>query len=240
MSLVDVDSWIIEYGACDRLSRDIQTQIVQRNQLGKLSDDYSKLSATIRIRLNQFSSELSQLANRLKNGQLTPEEEERRHRQVEGLQSTLIQLRSQFTNVDSNTSRSMLFQQTGASLWEDDDDDDEEDVPINRGDGNTSNYTVEDLRQHQVRILDDQNNGLEALSKIISRQKDLALQIGDEVDVQNDIIDDLADNIERTDMRINSETRNVRIVSRGESSTCGYWITIVILFIAILIVALVL
>ena len=44
---------------------------------------------------------------------------------------------------------------------------------------------VRNVRAHQVRIMDDQNEGLEALSKIITRQKQIALQIGDEVDVQN-------------------------------------------------------
>lgn len=65
-----------------------------------------------------------------------------------------------------------------SNIWDGDDDDDE---PII---GN-ADYTEKDLQQHQARIVDDQNQGLEALSKIISRQRDLALQIGDEVEIQN-------------------------------------------------------
>lgn len=46
-------------------------------------------------------------------------------------------------------------------------------------------YTVEKLRQKQTQILNDQDEGLENLSKIISRQKQLAIRIGDEVEIQN-------------------------------------------------------
>lgn len=97
------------------------------------------------------------------------------------MQSQLIQLETQFRNADGQSSRSQLLQ--GSSrLWEDDDD---SDVPILRSDNANNQESVESLRKQQVRIIDDQNQGLESLSKIISRQKDLALRIGDEVDLQN-------------------------------------------------------
>lgn len=36
-----------------------------------------------------------------------------------------------------------------------------------------------------IGVLEDQNEGLEALSKVISRQKSLAIRIGDEFDEQS-------------------------------------------------------
>lgn len=105
-------------------------------------------------------------------------ESKRRKFQLETLQSKLIQLENQFRAVDGPSSRSQLLQ-CSSSLWDDDDD-----VPMIRSD-NTNPQSVKSLREEQVRILDDQNQGLESLSKIISRQKDLALKIGDEVDLQN-------------------------------------------------------
>lgn len=69
------------------------------------------------------------------------------------------------------------------SLWEEEDDDE---VMIDvRPSGSNNKYSVQDLRKQQTKILDDQNEGLEALAKVISRQKHLALRIGDEVDDQN-------------------------------------------------------
>lgn len=107
-------------------------------------------------------------------------ESKRRKFQLETLQSKLIGLEKQFRSVDGPSSRSQLLQGS-SSLWDDDDDD----VPIIQPDPANNSQSVQSLRQQQVRILDDQNQGLESLSKIISRQKDLALQIGDEVDLQN-------------------------------------------------------
>lgn len=101
------------------------------------------------------------------------------------LQSKLIHLQTQFTNAPSQENREELFRSSpyvtsGSKLWDDEDDDD--DAPIQAVGNHTS---VHDLRRQQTRILDDQNEGLEQLSKVIARQKNLALRIGDEVEVQN-------------------------------------------------------
>lgn len=73
----------------------------------------------------------------------------------------------------------------GGNLNDDDDDDDEPMADFRQKPSSSYEPTVDDLRKHQSRILDDQNEGLEALSKVISRQKNLALRIGDEFDEQN-------------------------------------------------------
>lgn len=62
---------ITEYEASERLSRDVQAQIVYRNSQEKLSAEYAKLSATIRIRLKQLSSELEQLDQKLEQNSVT-------------------------------------------------------------------------------------------------------------------------------------------------------------------------
>ncbi|XP_059609243.1 syntaxin-8 [Phlebotomus argentipes] len=232
MSLVDVDSWITEYEACERLSREIQSQIVLRNREQRLSDEYSRLSGSVRVRLKQFSTELASLETKLEQARrtrsLTTEEAERRQRQLETLQSKQIHLQSQFTSAGDN-SRSALLQPGTSRLW-----DDEEDDPML----DTSTYSTGDLRRQQTQMLEDQDQGLEALSKVISRQKDLALRIGDEVEAQNDIIDDIADQLEHTDSRIHSETRRIEVVS-AKDRTWPFWSVIIGLFVAIIIVALV-
>lgn len=156
----------------------------------------------------------------------TSEEAERRHRQLEVLQSKLIHIqKSQQNTGDSN--RSELFSSQRADLFYSDDDDDEPMI--------TENMTVADLKLQQQRILNDQDKGLDALAQVISRQKDLAIRIGDEVDLQNDIIEDLGTTMETTNSRIGGETQNIGVITRKDS-TCGYYIVIVILFIAILVV----
>ncbi|KAI4469888.1 syntaxin [Holotrichia oblita] len=103
-------------------------------------------------------------------------------------------------------------------------------------DSGPSQESVSDIRRDQQRMLDNQERGLENLSNIIARQKNIAEAIHSEVDLHNDIIDDLGDHIDRTDVRIANETRNVTVIDRKDN-TCVYWVVIVLLLISIIIVA---
>lgn len=74
----------------------------------------------------------------------------------------------------------------GGSVNDDDADDDDEPIADFRPKSSSAHErTVDDLRKQQNQIIEDQNEGLEALSKVISRQKHLALRIGDEFEGQN-------------------------------------------------------
>lgn len=169
----------------ERLSREIQTQLSQRNSSSPGSDVYNKSSATIRIRLKQFNQELTDLNKKLKSlsrtRSLTAEETERRQRQIEYLQSKSIQLGDQFKNVKGSAAadRASLMstnKMQKVSLWEGDDDDE----PLN-----DNSASVEQIKAQQNRLIEQQNTGLDSLSKVISRQKELAMRIGEEVDVHH-------------------------------------------------------
>lgn len=232
---IDGDPWLSDLDACERLSNDIQSQLVARNRQGQLSREYSSISGQVRVRLKQLGSELEQLSNKLKyiSGTLTSAEAERRQRQVESLQSKQVQLQKQFSTVQASSERASLFASGNNRLFDDDDDDPALIKP-------ESSYTVADLRSQQTRILEDQNEGLDALSKVISRQKVLASQIGTEVDRHNEILDDLADTMETTDSRIHRETRQIGVVTDQDASTRGYWVVIGLLALAIVLVAILL
>jgi syntaxin 8 len=186
--------------------------------------------------LKQFKSELQQLNDKLRYiaNTLTRDETERRQRQIEALQSKQIQLERQFAIVDDEESatRTKLFSAGSTKLW----DDDSDDAAIIQPDASSS--SVSQMRAEQTRLLEDQDQGLEALSKVISRQKSIAHQINQEVDLHNEILDNLGSTMERTDNRMTTETQNIGTVIRKES-TWGYWTIIIALFVAICVVALV-
>lgn len=232
---IDGDPWLSDLDACERLSNEIQSQLVARNRLGQLSREYSSISGQVRVRLKQLGTELDQLTRKLRyiSSSLTSAEAERRQRQVEALQSKHVQLQKQFSAVEASAERASLFASGSNRLFDDDDDD----AALIRPE---SSYTVTDLRAQQTRILEDQNEGLEALSKVISRQKVLASQIGTEVDLHNEILDDIADTMETTDSRLNRETRQIGAVTEQDSSTRGYWVVIGVLALAIVLVSILL
>jgi len=112
----------------------------------------------------------------------------------------------------------------GTSGWGDSDEDDY-----------TRDMSVPQIKQQQYQALEEQDRGLEALSHVISRQKNLAQVIGNEVDYQNELIDDITDHVDRTRDRIHGETNRVRTIDRKDN-TCGYWTVILILLVIIIII----
>lgn len=227
MSLVDIDSWLTEYESCEKLSHNILVEIARREQ--NRPQGYTELTRKITVFLDQFEKELQQLKQKLdaasRNRSITFEETERRQRLIEILQSKLQQSRSKFT---SSTRSDLLPSSSSGSFWQGDD------VPII----DTNNGSVEQLKQRQIQIMEDQNRGLDALSKSIARQKELASMLGQEVDEHNVILDNLADSMDRVDDRVHTETANIGLVGQADS-TWGYWLVILALFVAIVIVTLI-
>ncbi|KAM8955257.1 syntaxin-8 isoform 2-T2 [Lycaon pictus] len=100
----------------------------------------------------------------------------------------------------------------------------------------TRGLGFDEIRQQQQKIIQEQDAGLDALSSIISRQKQMGKEIGNELDEQNEIIDDLANLVENTDGKLRTETRRVNMVDR-KSTSCGMIMVILLLLVAIVVVA---
>ena len=60
-------------------------------------------------------------------------------------------------------------------------------------------------------------------------------QIFNEITQQNDLIDDIDDRVENVNQRLINTNDNIAVVTKKDR-TCGYWIIILILAIAILVV----
>ncbi|KAK2727946.1 syntaxin-8-like [Artemia franciscana] len=92
------------------------------------------------------------------------------------------------------------------------------------------------LRQGFAEALTEQDKGIDELAKIISRQKTIATSIGTEVVSQNDLIDGITDQSDRTRDRLMRQTDNV-IATGKKDVTWPYWLAIVLLFIGIIVVS---
>ncbi|XP_029456184.1 syntaxin-8 isoform X2 [Rhinatrema bivittatum] len=101
----------------------------------------------------------------------------------------------------------------------------------------TINMERKDQRTHRGKGQKrEQDAGLDALSSVLSRQKQMGQDIGNELDEQNEIIDDLTNLVENTDDKIRTQTRRVKLVDK-KSTSCGMLVVIVLLLIAIVVVA---
>lgn len=108
---------------------------------------------------------------------------------MESLQSQYKHLQSQFVNVNNeNSDRKQLLGNGKPSYWQNASDDDDDEPLSNLRPTSSRKPNIDDLRKQQNKILDDQNEGLENLSKVISRQKSIALRIGDEFGEQSGLL----------------------------------------------------
>lgn len=226
---VDDDVWLREADACERLCTEINGQIADRNREARNSERWQQISATIRVRLNQFNSQVKELRTKLDviRGSLTREEAERRVRQVEILESRRIRLQSEFMDLGAvDRDRSELVGGP-SSVWQ-------EGTGQNQSEG-LKNYSTDQLVEQRKKILAEQEEGLENLSKIISRQKEIAVKIHEEVENQNELLDDIGNGMEGVDTRIHEEIGHIRQVG-GRPSYCGYYLLILGLIVLLIVV----
>nr|CAH0107636.1 unnamed protein product [Daphnia galeata] len=232
MALVDLGNdthaWEKEFSSAEKLHFSLLGILNERDHLPKHSQAHARLSFQLRNSLNQLYSEIQSLKGHLEhlsqNKQLTAREKERRGLLLEDLLSKHKQLQNSVNSslVDKNHSLDN-FSSAASS--------------------NPSTVAMagehiphRELKQIQVQILADQDRGLEELSRIIGRQRQIAQTIGDEVESQNDLIENIADNVDRTRDRMAQQTSTITLVDRKDR-TFGYWMIILLLFVAIVVVA---
>ncbi|XP_064543764.1 syntaxin-8 [Drosophila montana] len=228
MSLVDHDSWDIEFEGCERLRHQILVLLNQRRQLDgtAAAPEYVRLTSSIEASLEQLRKDVSHLKVALDNDilwELRPAEElQRRRINYDKLASQLREADAKFTS----STRADQLPASSSSVWQN---------AAAAAPGRPQD--VVGLRQQQEAILEHQNRGLEVLSATISRQRNLATQLGNEVEDQNNILDNLANTMDRVETGVQRETHSISQVNRRDT-TWGYWLLIIALFVAIIVVVL--
>ncbi|XP_054288940.1 syntaxin-8-like [Macrosteles quadrilineatus] len=229
LSYLEMDKWLSDHASCEAEHRFIVELLNTRSYEPRTSKKYDLLSAKIRVQLKQFETSVKNLKLKLEDDfTLTHGEKERRYRLVESLESSIIQLTQKFNSRSGEEERRSLMGAVGelqSSGWASDEEPDT--APLLQSN--------DQIREHQQRLMRDQEDGLERLSQVISRQKDIARTIGNEVDYQNELVDNITNTMDRTNVSIQRETSHVQVITRTDN-TCGYWIVILLLFIAIVFV----
>ncbi|KAF3912298.1 Syntaxin-61 [Arthrobotrys entomopaga] len=96
---------------------------------------------------------------------------------------------------------------------------------------------TDDLSNQQVmtvhrQIMEEQDDTLDRLSESIGRQRELSIQIGDELDSQGELLDDLDDGVDRAQRRLTGARKRLDTFARKAKDN-GSMITIAILIIVL-------
>lgn len=228
------DPWLQNYEATCRLAQEIAENIHERNRQQRTGGNPAKINMTLRASLQKLKQNISQLKEGLlrasSSRRIIQAEADRRQNLIDDLQTREKQLSTTFkgevTGAETNRSTLMAGGTGGAAAnpW-----------LINETE-ETRGQSFGEIKQQQQRIIEAQDAGLDALAAVISRQKIMGQEIGNELDEQNEIIDDLAHLVDKTDDRIRNETRRVKLIET-KSASCGMLVVIVLLLIAIIVVA---
>uniref|UniRef100_A0A673Z8N9 Syntaxin-8 n=1 Tax=Salmo trutta TaxID=8032 RepID=A0A673Z8N9_SALTR len=222
------------YDATCRLVQEIAENIHERNRQQRTGGNPAKINMTLRASLQKLKQNINQLREsslRVSSSRrIMQSEADRRQNLVDDLVTRDKQLNATFkgdvTQPEPSRSTLMAGGEGGAAAnpW-----------LVNEPE-ETRGLGFSAIKQQQQRIVEVQDAGLDALAAVISRQKVMGQDIGNELDEQNEIIDDLTHLVDKTDDRIRNETRRVKLVET-KSASCGMLVVIVLLLIAIVVVA---
>ncbi|XP_048055518.1 syntaxin-8 isoform X1 [Megalobrama amblycephala] len=229
------DFWLQNYDAACRLAQEIAENIHERNRQQRTGGNTAKLNMTLRASLQKLKQNIAQLRETLNRAaaqrQILQAEADRRQNLVDDLATRETRLNASFKGdlTEAEPSRSSLMaggygSGPAVNPW-----------LVNEPE-ETRGLGFGEIKQQQQQIIEAQDAGLDALAAVISRQKQMGQDIGNELDEQNEIIDDITQLVDKTDSRIKNETRRVRLLDK-KSTSCGMWVVIVLLLIAIIVVA---
>lgn len=211
-----------------RKIEEIKGLILERQNLLNIGQDASKISSHVRKSLNELNLGILNLENALgqSGDQITEKEFSRREGLISTIKMRKDELQSQFSRVvrpQDNARQSLLS--SSSSPY----------APANESHA-TRNMDSGALVQQQEFIMQEQDSGLEALQQSIARQKQIGMTIGNEIDDQNVMLEELSMGIDNTGARVKRETQHIVYISE-KAKVGGMCCCIVLLIILIILIA---
>jgi len=203
----------------------------QRDQHQKGSRAFIRENKEIRNKLYSIKQQLQELTSLLNQqsitGEITELEANRRQGLLQKAENRYQDLEKQSTATPKETYFRQELLGDEAKL----------EPTISWGEaGNENVATAQERIQAQQQYMQDQDAGLDQLTAIMSRTKTVAQDFTTEINLHNEILDDVGDQMESVNARLIRNTRRTEQLGRT-SDTCGLWLIIVALLIAIVVVA---
>ena len=218
-------SWSIDYEAAKGVASELLGLLQERS--GDKAEQ-SRRNVTARRRLGTLGTMLDSLLSSLDEPGLSEAAKNRRRDQVYELQTRRESMGLMLKNsTKSQTLNERELMPQAASSGR----------PFGAETEQTAELDARGLLSLQNQIMSKQDQTLENMEKAISRTKNVALAIGEEVDLQTRLLDDLEDHVEVTEAKTKAATGRIRQILASSSNTCtGFMLFIVIVvFVLVLI-----
>lgn len=99
-----------------------------------------------------------------------------------------------------------------------------------------SHLDNQQIHAYHAQVLADQDEALDRLGESIGRQRELSIQIGDELDEHVQMLDEVDRNVDRHTTTLNKARRNLGTVARKAKDNMSWTIIIVLIIILVLLI----
>lgn len=203
------DSWLREYNEAVKVADEINEMIVERSSPTSSGPDIQRQVSTIRRKITilgtRLDSLLSLLAKFSSRQTLTEKEMSRRKDMVENLRSKVQQMSSRLNLSNAANRDSLLGPDT------------ETNDAMSRATGLDNNGVV-DL---QNQIMKEQDEGLQKLESTVLSTKHIALAVNEELDLHTRLIDNLDQDVEVTESRLQRVRKSLVVLNKRTKSGCS-------------------
>eukprot|EP00002_Diphylleia_rotans_P037297 TRINITY_DN8319_c0_g1_i1.p1 TRINITY_DN8319_c0_g1~~TRINITY_DN8319_c0_g1_i1.p1 ORF type:complete len:262 (-),score=59.17 TRINITY_DN8319_c0_g1_i1:301-1086(-) len=210
------DSWIDLHGKYTALADTIHADINDRNRLQANRINVTKQNAHIRKSLRDLSDGITTLEDMLQRNAAamgTEREISRRSDKLNELKLSRDQLQAKYQKGAPDDAEPAAYQaETKKSrAW----------GAAASGQAQETEYTrnlaTQDIVAQQQKVIQDQDAAIDQIGKSVARQKHIAIAVGDELNVQSRLLDDLESEVDKTASNITKETTHVNKVLEKSS-----------------------
>mmetsp|Transcript_24792 Transcript_24792/g.34156 ORF Transcript_24792/g.34156 Transcript_24792/m.34156 type:complete len:225 (+) Transcript_24792:168-842(+) len=206
--------WNAGFARVEALADEIFADVNERNRMARANVPCAKLTATIKRKIQQLTSEISLLSEDLERhsaaGRVTPKEANRRSDLLESLVSRRDRLVN-LARTDGNPDKESLF--SGFSpKWESSD---------------TKELDHQALATLQRTKMSEQDQTVDLLADSLAKQHEVAVEIGNELDEHVSLLNSMEGGVDKTTGRVKQQ--NVKLMKfEDKVKVTGLWMAILV------------
>ncbi|XP_010476728.1 PREDICTED: syntaxin-51 [Camelina sativa] len=202
------DSWMKAYNEALKLSEEINGMISERSSSAETGPDAQRRASALRRKITIFGTKLDSLQSLLAqiHGKPISEKEMNRRKDMVGNLRSKSNQMANALNMSNFANRDSLL---GPEIKPDD--------SMSRVTGMDNQGIV----GYQRQVMREQDEGLEKLEETVMSTKHIAMAVGEELDLQTRLIDDLDYHVDVTDSRLQRVQKNLAVMNKNMKSGCS-------------------